>query len=241
MLSSVLPTLPAMTSLVPSAVEAVGSAPATFAQLLSPEPAKESEEQAAMLIEFASQHGVSDAKAPLNRAGLPQAVHDGEFTVHVERSGGLDGSQLLSEERRIRILWPDERDGTSLQDIAAALNEIPGLKASIADDGRLVVTTTDKSARFRFADDSSGLLEALGAGKTPLHQAFDKFVGNALYGQMLSSMRKSQNKPAYFHGGRTEEIFQGQLDQRLVDSLTAAKGGELADAMYHQQFGALRR
>jgi Rod binding domain-containing protein len=58
---------------------------------------------------------------------------------------------------------------------------------------------------------------------------------------MLSSMRKTQRKPAYFHGGRAEEIFQGQLDQRLVDSLTAAKGGELADAMYHQQFNALRR
>jgi hypothetical protein len=120
------------------------------------------------------------------------------------------------------------------------MNDIPGLKASIVD-GRLVVMATDKSVSFRLGDDSTGLLEALGSDKTPLHQAFDQFVGTALYGQMLATMRKSQGKPPYFHGGRGEEIFQGQLDQELVKSMTSAQGGRLAQAMYEQQFNALRR
>ncbi len=207
---------------------------------MAPSPAKD-DTAADLLAEFASRHGVNDAKAPLGRAGLPQRVSDGEFTVHVRRTFGADDSQVSHEERRIRVTWPDERDGTSLQDIASAINEIPGLKAKIADDGRLVVTATDQSVRFRFGDDSSGLLEAMGSDSSPLRQAFDGFVGNALYGQMLASMRKSQGKPAYFHGGRTEEIFQGQLDQELVKRLTSAQGGELSQAMYEQQFSALRQ
>ncbi len=245
MLPGVLPTLPMVTSLLPAA-GAVGSAvPGAFAELLSgissvgASPAKEAAE-APLLTEFASHHGVNDAKAPLNRAGLPQPVADGEFTLHIRRTGGMDG-QVRDEERRIRVTWRDERDGTSLQDVATALNEVPGLKASIGDDGRLVVMATDNSVRFRFGEDSSGLLEALGADKTPLHQAFDQFVGNALYGQMLATMRKSQGKVPYFHGGHGEEVFQGQLDQELVKSMTSAQGGRLADSMYEQQFNALRR
>jgi hypothetical protein len=240
MLPGVLSNVPAMTALLP-AVGTLSALPETFSQVLNASPAAKEETEAPLLAEFASRNGVNDAKAPLNRAGLPQGVGDGELTVHIRRASGLDGSRIANEERHIRIIWPDERQGTSLQDIAAALNEIPGLKASIADDGRLVVMATDKSVRFRFGDDSSGLLAALGTDKTPLRQAFDNFVGNALYGQMLASMRKTQGKTPYFHGGRTEEIFQGQLDQQLVQSLTSAKGGELAQAMYEQQFNALRR
>jgi Rod binding domain-containing protein len=58
---------------------------------------------------------------------------------------------------------------------------------------------------------------------------------------MLASMRKTQGKPAYFHGGHAEEIFQGQLDQQLVKRLTSAQSGRLSQAMYEQQFSALRR
>jgi len=242
MLASLLPSLSPTSLLLPSAAGAVTSAvPAVFGQMLGEAAKTNSEPEPPLVAEFASRHGVNDPKGPLNQAGLPETVTDGEFVVHIRRTSGVDGRSFAEEERRIRVAWPDERDGTSLQDVAAALNEIPGLKASIAEDGRLVVMATDKAVRFRFGEDSSGLLAALGVGETPLRQAFDNFVGNALYGQMLAAMRKSQRKPAYFHGGRTEEIFQQQLDHELVGRLTSAQGGQLAEAMYEQQFNALRR
>jgi hypothetical protein len=246
MLSSILPTMPAVTSLLPTAGAVGAAVPAAFAQFLGgissavASPPKD-EAQSTLLAEFASRHAVNDPKAPLNQAGLPQDVGDGEFTVHVRRVLGAGGGQVATEEHVIRVSWPDESDGTSLQDVVAAINKVAGLKASVADDGRLVIMATDKSVSFRLGEDSSGLLEALGSDKTPLREAFDGFVGNALYGQMLASMRKSQGKPAYFHGGRTEEIFQGQLDQELVKRLTTAQGGDLSQAMYEQQFSALRR
>ncbi len=51
-------------------------------------------------------------------------------------------------------------------------------------------------------------------------EAFDQFVGEAFYGQLLKAMRSTQEKPAYFHGGRAEEIFQQQFDQVLTEEFT---------------------
>jgi len=64
-------------------------------------------------------------------------------------------------------------------------------------------------------------------------KVFHQFVGQTMYGQMLKSMRETQQKPAYFHGGRTEEIFQEQLDNVLVEKLTAATPHSFSDNMFN--------
>ncbi|TWU23911.1 hypothetical protein Pla52o_18340 [Novipirellula galeiformis] len=63
-------------------------------------------------------------------------------------------------------------------------------------------------------------------------EAFTDFVGQTLFGSMLDSMRKSVGKPAYMHGGRTEEVFQQQMDQLIVEDLTEASAGAIADPMF---------
>ena len=55
-----------------------------------------------------------------------------------------------------------------------------------------------------------------GTNKPALRQAFNDFVGETFYGQMLHAMRQSVGKPAYFNGGRAEEVFTQQLDQMLA-------------------------
>ena len=70
------------------------------------------------------------------------------------------------------------------------------------------------------------------ADDKPLRQAFDSFVGETFYTQMLSSMRKTQGKPAYFNGGRAEEIFQGQLDQVLAEQMTKANAETFTGPMF---------
>ena len=65
-----------------------------------------------------------------------------------------------------------------------------------------------------------------------LREAFDSFVGQAFFGQMLKALRSTQGQSAYFHGGQAEEIFRGQLDQLLVERMSQAKGGELTSGMY---------
>lgn len=66
----------------------------------------------------------------------------------------------------------------------------------------------------------------------PLKEAFTEFVGQTVFGSMLASMRKTVGKPAYMHGGRTEEVFQKQMDQLIVEDLTEASASSIADPMY---------
>lgn len=65
-----------------------------------------------------------------------------------------------------------------------------------------------------------------------VREAFNQFVGETFFMQMLSSMRKTLGKPAYFHGGRAEEIFQGQLDQTLAEKMTESSGERFAAPMF---------
>ena len=66
-----------------------------------------------------------------------------------------------------------------------------------------------------------------------LRKAFDQFVGETFYGQMLKTMRKSQTKPAYFNGGRAEEVFTQQLDQVLTKKLAETGANKLSGPMYN--------
>ena len=79
-------------------------------------------------------------------------------------------------------------------------------------------------------------LTSKGAAKSEkpeeLKNAFGDFVGNTFYGQLIASMRKTVDKPAYFHGGRGEEVFQGQLDQMLAEKLSDATQEQFAGPMF---------
>lgn len=73
---------------------------------------------------------------------------------------------------------------------------------------------------------------ARGKDDQKLRQAFSAFVGETFYAQMLQALRKTQGKPAYFYGGRAEEIFRGQLDQVLAQKMAETDGDKLSTAMY---------
>ena len=70
------------------------------------------------------------------------------------------------------------------------------------------------------------------AGNEELREAFQSFVGETLFSQMLKAARKTQNKPAYFHGGRAEEMFQQQLDQVLAEKMAKTEGASYSNAMF---------
>lgn len=78
------------------------------------------------------------------------------------------------------------------------------------------------------------------ASSSELQEAFTDFVGQTLFGSMLSSMRKTQGKPAYMHGGRTEEVFQQQLDQHIVQDMTESSADTIATPMF-ELFNMQRR
>ncbi len=65
-----------------------------------------------------------------------------------------------------------------------------------------------------------------------LRQAFQDFVGQTFFSQMIASMRSTQEEAAYFNGGRAEKIFQGQLDQMLSEELSDASASKISDPMF---------
>jgi hypothetical protein len=76
-------------------------------------------------------------------------------------------------------------------------------------------------------------------GTEELRETFTQFVGEMFYGQMFKAMRQTVGKPAYFHGGRAEDAFQGQLDQTMTEQLTKASASKFAEPMFERQFPRL--
>jgi len=77
-----------------------------------------------------------------------------------------------------------------------------------------------------------GAPAAAGQEESELRAAFDSFVGEVFFGQMLKAMRKTVRKPAYFHGGRAEEIFTQQLDQVLAEKLSESSADSFSGPMF---------
>jgi Rod binding domain-containing protein len=96
---------------------------------------------------------------------------------------------------------------------------------SISSIGSRVPTTASSGPAPSKSTNAQGQDQELRAN-------FENFVGETMFGQMLKSMRKSQHKSAYFHGGRAEEVFQQQLDQVLAQKMSHASADKLAGPMY---------
>ena len=78
--------------------------------------------------------------------------------------------------------------------------------------------------------------ESQAATPEKVRDAFTQFVGESFYAQMLKAMRSSLGKPAYFHGGRAEEIFTAQLDQTMAEQLADKSTQRLIDPLFERQF-----
>lgn len=94
----------------------------------------------------------------------------------------------------------------------------------------LATTAFDASSRLG-TEPNTEKLKASG-DDSELRKAFQDFVGQTFFGQMLSAMRKTVDKPAYLHGGRTEEVFQAQLDQVLSEKMSDASAETFSGPMY---------
>jgi len=73
---------------------------------------------------------------------------------------------------------------------------------------------------------------ATGTEDPRFRELLHQFIGQTLFGQMLKSMRATQEKNPFFHGGQSEEIYQSLLDMELTDQMTQATSKTLSEPMY---------
>lgn len=93
-----------------------------------------------------------------------------------------------------------------------------------------LVKLTDDDSKNNAA--SNPQVDSQPAKGEELREAFSSFVGETFYAQMIKSMRSTVGEPAYFHGGRAEEVFQSQLDQMLAEAMTESTADQLAGPMF---------
>jgi hypothetical protein len=48
----------------------------------------------------------------------------------------------------------------------------------------------------------------------------------------MKQMRSTLHKPAFFHGGMGEDIFQSQLDNIIVERISDTSASSFSDPMY---------
>lgn len=117
-------------------------------------------------LQFASADRTLALNDPNNTAmaGLPFAPVNGGFEVRVRNTttGDVQSYRINVDLDGIDSAGaPGFGDDTSLADLAASLNAVAGLSASIGADGRLSVSAAG-GYDFSFADDSSSVLGVLG-------------------------------------------------------------------------------
>lgn len=67
--------------------------------------------------------------------------------------------------------------------------------------------------------------------RAELRRAVGEFVGNTFYGTLIKQMQASSFKTKYMHGGRGEDVFQGQLGIELAQRLGRSTNNPVADRM----------
>lgn len=83
------------------------------------------------------------------------------------------------------------------------------------------------------ADEELDALDSKGV-KDPnaLQEAFQDFVGQTFFAQMIKALRSTEQESAYMNGGRAEKIFRGQFDQVLTEELSKSSAKQIAEPMY---------
>ena len=166
---------------------------------------------------LAAEFAVDDTTAALNVAGLEFNPTSGVFEVHV-----LNTQTGLRETTEIAIDLNGVGADTSLADLAAALDAIDGISATIDGERRLQITSDSPAIEFSFDDDTSGLLASLGINTF--------FTGSHAYDIGISQV--VQGDPAKFSasgGGIGEDTdVAAELANLLMRPLSSQAGRSLA-------------
>ncbi len=102
-------------------------------------------------------YAVDDTTAALDQAGLTFTPTNGSFEVlvHNRQTGLNDTTDIL-----VNLDGID--DDTSLDDLVAAIDAIDGISASITPSREVEIESDSANLSFSFANDTSGVLAALG-------------------------------------------------------------------------------
>ena len=172
-------------------------------------------------------YSADDPLAALDQAGLDFSPVNGEFNVLVHNKN-IEGS-AGTETTTIDIdLLGDNGNPTTLTSLAAQLDAVDGITASVSLDNQLVIQSDSSHIEFGFEKDTSGTLAALGintffTGADARNLGVNKEVltDGAKFASSLLGISSVDNDNAI------------QLSE-LQDRLLSAQGGRSIGGIYQQ-------
>jgi flagellar hook-associated protein 1 FlgK len=112
------------------------------------------------LVGFSAVTGTNaadDTTAPLDLAGLPIALKNGEFEIQV-----VDSLSGLTKTHVIRVQLSGGTSDSSLEDVTTSIDAIAGVSASLTPEGKLRIESDSDKITFAFQNDSTNFLAAAG-------------------------------------------------------------------------------
>jgi flagellar hook-associated protein 1 len=169
--------------------------------------------------ELTGAHATDDPTGPLDLAGFPLQIENGQFEIQV-----LDLQTGLNKTHTIRVKLQGGTDDTSLADIRDSISAISGLTADLTIEGKLRISTDANSLRFSFQNDTSNFLASAGINTF--------FVGDSASTIQLNSV--IENDPRMLAasltgvGNGTDNALK--LAQAFDTALDGLSGRSLKDA-----------
>ncbi|MDZ4852187.1 MAG: flagellar hook-associated protein FlgK [Pirellulaceae bacterium] len=109
------------------------------------------------LSEVVGEPVLIDNALPIEQSGSNIDINNGSFEIQV-----LDASTNQTRSFDIFIKQQGQTNDTTVNDLVSQLSQISGIQASTTADGRFQIRTASSAIKFSFANDTSGVLSALG-------------------------------------------------------------------------------
>lgn len=172
-----------------------------------------------------SEFAVGNTQAALDSAGLPFVAVNGGFQVLVrnEQTG-------VTTTRDIRVDLNGLDGDTSLEDLAAQIDAIDGLSATINSRGQLSLQADSSTLTFAFTNDTSGVLAALGVN------TFFRGKGASDMG-VQEAIAVSPARFAASRGGIDSDTANGEALANLLTASLRSQGGASLATMYDRFVG----
>ncbi|GAB6186352.1 flagellar hook-associated protein FlgK [Thermopirellula anaerolimosa] len=171
--------------------------------------------------DLTSSTAVTERDVPLDAAGLPFTPVNGGFDLLLRNT-----NSGVTQSHAIRVnLTGIQDDDTTLEDLADQINAIDGLEATILSTGKLRIRATAPDTEFAFANDTSGILAALGLNTF--------FVGRNARDIAVNTVVAAAPKTfAASSGGIGADTQNAVTLAAFIDQPLASFGGVSISAMY---------
>ncbi len=168
-----------------------------------------------------SSNAVVSSTAALDEAGLPFTPVNGSFDILVRNT-----NTGVTQTHTILVDLNGLDADLSVTGLASAINNITGLSASVSTAGRLKIGADAAATEFAFAQDSSGVLTALG-----LNTFFDgSTAGNLRVNSGLAGIQNAGRFAASSGGIGEDTNIASQLADFYDSPLESLGGASLFDS-----------